>query len=180
MRDGHGELRRIVQKSPVSAPRGRYAVGLGRGSGPKEDGCMKRAFGALMVALVVAACGDPAPAGGGGANVTTAKPPVSAVWFGTAFDPTSLALTDKGNSFKAGTPTVAIGTLLSARPPEEMSVKVETSGNVRATLPVAPVGVGNTLAVDLTSANLGPGSYLISFVDKTGKALASASFNVSP
>ena len=141
---------------------------------------MKRAFGALVVALLVVACGDPAPAGGGGANVTTDKPSVSAVWFGTAFDPASLALTDKGSSFKAGTPIVAIGTLLATRAPEEMSVKIETSGNVRATLPVAAVAVGNTLAVDLTAANLGPGSYLVSFVDKAGKALASASFNVSP
>jgi hypothetical protein len=107
-------------------------------------------------------------------------PPISAVWFGTAFDPTSLALTDKGNSFKTGTPIVAIGTLLAPKAPEELSVKIETSGSVRATLPIAPGGVGNTYGVDLTSANLGPASYLVSFVDKSGKALASASFNITP
>lgn len=140
---------------------------------------MRRAFWILMIALVVAACGDPAPPAGGG-NVTTDKPPISAVWFGTAFDPASLALTDKATAFKAGSPIVAIGTLLAARPPEEVSVKIETSGNVRATIPVAPGGVGNTYAADLTVANLGPGSYLISFVDRTGKAFASASFNVTP
>ena len=141
---------------------------------------MRRAFGVLMIALAMAACGDPAPPGPGGANVTTDMPPISAVWFGTAFDPASLALTDKGNSFKAGSPIVAIGTLLAPKAPEEVSVKIETSGNVRATLPVAPGGVGNTYGVDLTSASLGPGSYLVSFVDKSGKALASASFNLTP
>jgi hypothetical protein len=140
---------------------------------------MRRAFGALMIALVVAACGDSGPPAGGG-NVTTDMPPISAVWFGTAFDPTSLALTDKGNSFKTGTPIVAIGTLLAPKAPEELSVKIETSGSVRATLPIAPGGVGNTYGVDLTSANLGPASYLVSFVDKSGKALASASFNITP
>lgn len=140
---------------------------------------MRRAFGILMIALVVAACGDsPPPAGGG--NVTTDKPPISAVWFGSAFDPATLALSDKATSFKAGSPIVAIGTLLATRAAEEVSVKIETSGNVRATIPVAPGGAGNTFGADLTSANLGPGSYLISFVDKTGKAFASASFNVTP
>jgi hypothetical protein len=142
---------------------------------------MRRAFGAVLIALMVAACGDPGPpAGGGGGNVTTDLPPISAVYFGTAFDPATLALSDKGTSFKKGTPIVAIGTLLAARPPEEMSVKVETSGSVKATLPVAPGGVGNTFAVDLTPANLGAGPFLISFVDKQGKALASASFNITP
>ncbi len=141
---------------------------------------MRRAFLALAIALVVAACGDSGPPAAAGANVTTDKPPITVVWFGTAFDPTSLALTDKGTAFKAGSPIVAIGTLLTSRPPEELAIKIETSGNVKATLPVASASVGNTFAADLTSANLGPGSYLISFVDKGGKALASASFNISP
>jgi hypothetical protein len=141
---------------------------------------MRRAFLGLVISLVVVGCGDSGSPPAGGANVTTGKPPISAVWFGTAFDPATLALTDKTNSFKAGSPIVAIGTLLAARPPEELSVKIETSGSVKATLPITPGGDGNTFGADLTSANLGPGSYLISFVDKAGKALASASFNVAP
>lgn len=140
---------------------------------------MRWAIGALAIALVVAACGDSGPPAGG-ANVTTDKPPIAAVWFGTAFDPTTLALTDKGSGFKAGSPIVAIGTLFAARPAEEVSVKIETSGNVRATIPVAPGGVGNTYGADLTTANLGAGSYLISFIDKTGKSLASSSFTITP
>ena len=142
---------------------------------------MRRAFGAVFIALVVAACGDPGPpAGGGGGNVTTDLPPISAVYFGSAFDPATLALTDKGTSFKTGTPIVAIGTLLAARAPADVSVKIETSGSVKATLPVAPGGVGNTYGVDLTQANLGPGPYLISFVDTQRRSLASASFNITP
>lgn len=141
---------------------------------------MMRAIAALLIALVVVACGDAGPPAAGGANVTTDKPPITAVWFGTAVDPASLALTDRATSFKAGSPIVAIGTLLSARSAEELSVKIETSGNVRATLPVIPGGVGATFGAELTSANLGPGSYLVSFIDKAGKALASASFTLTP
>jgi hypothetical protein len=47
-------------------------------------------------------------------------------------------------------------------------------------LPVAANSIDNTFAVDLTSANLGPGPYLVSFVDKDRKSLASASFNITP
>jgi hypothetical protein len=142
---------------------------------------MRRAFGVLLIALVVAACGDSgAPAAPGGANVTTGLPPIAAVWFGTAFDPATLALTDKGNSFKAGTPIVAIGTLVSPRTADQLKARIETSGSIKAELPVAPGSVGNTFAVDLTGANLGPGPYLISFVDNNRKNLASASFNITP
>ena len=77
---------------------------------------------------------------------------------------------DKGNSFKAGTPIVAVGTLLATRTADQLTVKIENSGSVRATLPVAPNSIDNTFAVDLTSANLGPGPYLVSFVDKERKA----------
>ena len=143
---------------------------------------MRRAFGALVLALWVVGCGDTEAPGapGGGGNVTAGLPPTSAVWFGTAFDPTSLAITDKGNSFKAGTPIVAVGTLLATRTADQLTVKIENSGSVKATLPVAANSIDNTFAVDLTSANLGPGPYLVSFVDKDRKSLASASFNITP
>jgi hypothetical protein len=142
---------------------------------------MRRALGVLLITLVVAACGDSGtPAGPGGGNVTTALPPLSAVWFGTAFDPATLALTDKGSSFKTGTPIVAVGTLVSPRTPDQVKVRIETSGSIKAELPVAPGAVGSTFAVDLTTAGLGPGPYLISFIDNNRKNLASASFNVTP
>jgi hypothetical protein len=145
---------------------------------------MRRAFGLLLVILSVAACSSPpanVPASGGTTVTGPGElPPISAIWFGTAFDPATLALTDKGNTFKSGTPIVLIATLTAPRTPDVLSVKIETSGNVRATLPVPGPGVGNTYGVDLTSANLGPGPYLVSIVDKDRKSLASASFNITP
>ena len=144
---------------------------------------MRRALGALLIILSLAACSEPPPnaPASGGTTVTGPGelPPISAVWFGTAFDPATMALTDKAATFKAGTPLVAIGTLFSARPPEELSVTIETGGSVRKTLPVAPGGTGNTFGVDLTSASLGPGSYLVSFKDKAAKSLASASVTIT-
>ena len=41
-------------------------------------------------------------------------------------------------------------------------------------------GSGQTYVVDLTPLGLAPAGYLISFVDKAGKQLASGSFNVKP
>jgi hypothetical protein len=145
---------------------------------------MRRAFGVLLTIVAVAACGSPpanVPASGGTTVTGPGElPPISAIWFGTAFDPATMALTDKGSGFKSGTPIVAVATLTAPRTPDVLSVKIETSGNVRATLPVTGPGVGNTFGVDLTAAGLGPGSYLISFVDKDRKSLASASFNITP
>jgi hypothetical protein len=144
---------------------------------------MRRAFAALLTMMLAIACASPPAAvpASGGTTVTGPGelPSISAVWFGTAFDPATLALTDRANTFKAGTPVVAIGTLLAPRAQEELSVTIETGGSVRQTLPIA-AGTGNTYAVDLTPAGLGPGPYLISFEDSTGKSLASASVTITP
>jgi hypothetical protein len=144
---------------------------------------MRRAFGALLIILAVVACSEaPANAPASGGTTVTGPgelPPISQVWFGTAFDPASLALTDRASTFKAGTPVVAIGTLFTPRPAEEVSVTIETGGSIRQTLPVAPGGSGSTFGVDLSGAGLGPGSYLISFKDKAQKTLASASVTIT-
>ena len=141
---------------------------------------MRRAFGVLLFALVVAGCGSSGGAAPVGSNVTTGLPPASAVWFGTAFDPTSLALSDKANTFKAGSPTVAIGTLIAPRSPDQVQVQVEAGGSVKASLPVAAGSVGSTFAADLTPAHLGPGTYLVMFVDAAHKSLASSSITLTP
>lgn len=145
---------------------------------------MRRAFAALMIVLVVAACGDSggAPAGSGAGTVTTALPPLSVAWFGSAFDPTTFALTDKTGTVKQGAPVVAVGHLFSAHDASTVSVQLSTGGNVIATLPVAAGagGTTDTLGADLTPANLGPATYIVSFVDKRGSVLASGNLNVTP
>jgi hypothetical protein len=140
---------------------------------------MRRAVAALLTVMLVAACGSSAapnvPASGGTTVTAPGEvPPITQVWFGTAFDPATMALTDRGTTFKAGSPLVAIATLLSNRAPEELTVTIEYLGSVRKTLPVTGA-VGATVGVDLTPAGLGPGSYLISFKSTANqKSLASA------
>ena len=143
---------------------------------------MRRAFGALLIALVMAGCGDPGPPAGGGGNVTTDVPPPSKVWFGSAFDPASFALTAKATAAKQGTPVVAVGRLLTAREPDGVSVQISTGGSVRLKLAVAAGATGPTdlYGVDLTSSNLGPATYIVSFVDARGSVLASGNLNITP
>ena len=143
---------------------------------------MRRAFGALVIAVVMAGCGDPGPPAGGAGNVTTDVPPPSKVWFGSAFDPASFAMTDKATAAKQGTPVVAVGRLLTAREPDGVSVQISTGGSVRLKLAVAPGATGPTdlYGVDLTGSNLGPATYIVSFVDARGSVLASGNLNITP
>lgn len=145
---------------------------------------MKRSLAALLMLMLVAACGSSAPPNvpaSGGTTVTGPGelPPLAQVWFGTAFDPATMALTDKGTTFKAGSGLAAIGTLLTPRDAADLEVTIEYLGSVRKKLPVTAV-VGTTVGVDLTPLNLGPNTYLISFKSKAGKSLASASVTVTP
>jgi hypothetical protein len=137
---------------------------------------MRRALGLLVLVLVVAGCGGPAGGGGAGGGEL---PPLSAAWFGSGYDPGNLGVTGRAADFKVGTPIVAVGTLLGARNPDEVSITISTGGSVRKTLPPT-AGSGQTYVVDPTPLGLGPAGYLISFVDKAGKQLASGSFNVKP
>lgn len=147
---------------------------------------MKWALGAVCIALLVLGCGDAAPAGGGGGGggggVSAGVPPLSVVWFGSAFDPASFAVTDKTSDVKQGSPVVAVGKLFTARPAEEISVRISAGGNVRQTLPLAPgtTGTIEVAAADLTAANLGPATYIVSFVDKKGTVLAAGKLNIIP
>ena len=146
---------------------------------------MRSALGAVCIALLVLGCGDAAPAGGGGGGgggVSAGVPPLAVVWFGSAYDPASFAVTDKTSDVKRGSPVVAVGRLFTARAAEEVSAKVSAGGTVITTLPIAP-GASGTIevaAVDLTPANLGPATYIVSFVDKKGTQLASGKLNIIP
>jgi hypothetical protein len=145
---------------------------------------MRRVRGAVLVVLLVGACSDAAPnaPAPGGSSVTAPGelPAIAQVWFGSAFDPATFALTDKTTAAKKGAPLVAIGHLNAAKSPEEVSVDISTGGSVVKTLPVAagPSGPSEIYGVDLTVAKLGAGTYIISFVDKSGRVLASKTIRV--
>jgi hypothetical protein len=151
---------------------------------------MMRALAVLVLALALAACGDDGGGGGGGGGgegmvggpgttLNEGLPPISAVFFGTAYDAATMNVYDKASTFPAGSPLVAVGTLLAPQDPASVKVTIEISGNVRATLPLSPGGNGSTYGVDLTAQNFTPGSYLISFNGASGRSLASASVTIN-
>ena len=131
-----------------------------------------RALSVFVIALVLAACDSGGGGGGGdgatgivggpGTTLNEGVPPISAVWFGTATTPPRCRSPTRASTFPAGSPLVAVGTAITPQDPETMTVTVEISGNVRATLPLSPGGTGTTFGV-FTPQNFAPGSYLISF-----------------
>ncbi|HET9344588.1 MAG TPA: hypothetical protein VFO05_02705 [Candidatus Limnocylindrales bacterium] len=150
---------------------------------------MMRALSVFVVALVLAGCGDGGGGGGGGGGgeglvggpgttLNEGVPPISAVWFGTAYDAATMQVYDKASTFKVGSPLVAVGTSITPQDPTAVQVTIEYNGSVRATLPLSPGGTGTTFGVDLTPQNFGPGSYLISFKGASGKSVASASVTI--
>jgi len=153
---------------------------------------MRRALGVLFIAVVLAACGDSGGGGGGGGDAATgivggpgtteeqALPPITAVWFGTAYDSATMYIYDRGLKFKTGSPVVAVATLLTSRDPSDLQITVSINGSVKAKLPPSPGGTGTTYGVDLTPQKFAPGSYLVSFKSKADKSLASASVTITP
>jgi hypothetical protein len=138
----------------------------------------------LVGAFVVAGCsgsGSPGPAGGGGGGGGGgALPPVGVVWFGSAFDPATLAVTGQSASIKAGSPIVAVGNFLQPKPPEDMTVVIQKLGTTVARLPLPAGQPSKTFGIDLTPQKLGAGNYLVNFVDKNRRTLAAGNLVVTP
>ena len=153
---------------------------------------MTRALGVLLLTLVlatgVAACGDSGGGGGGGGatgvvggpgtTLQEAVPPIAAVWFGTAYDSSTMFIYDKGTTFPPGSPLVAVATLITPRDPSDLKVTVEINGSIKTTIPPSAGSSGTTVGVDLTPQKFAPGTYLISFKSQADKSLASASVTI--
>jgi hypothetical protein len=154
---------------------------------------MRRLVAVLVLAAVVSACGGgAAPAGGGGggagasgaAPVTNgAVPPGSAVFFGSAYDPTTFAVADKTTRAKAGTPIVAVGKALA--PVDGTGVKIEIKLNATAKPLRAPDAMDNPtsasfFASDLSKDGLTVGTWIVSFVNPSGRVIASGFLSIVP
>jgi hypothetical protein len=145
---------------------------------------MRRFLGALLVmAWLASGCGGgTTPGGGGGGGGGADLPAPSTVIFGTAYDPASLTVAGKSTSLKAGTPMVAVGRAFTPRPTSGITVQVGSGSNSR---PARPVSASNNpesadiFAADLTSDQLGPGTWVISFL-AGGKIIASGFLTVAP
>ena len=145
-----------------------------------------RALRAIVLAVATAlligcsGSGSPPPAGGGGGGGTGELPPVGSVWFGSAFDPASLAVTGKATSLKAGTPMIAVGHFLQPKPPEDMTVTVSKQQSILHRLPVTGGGPAKAFGIDLSPQKLDAGNYVITFVDKNRRTLAAGTLVVTP
>ena len=144
-----------------------------------------RAFVLAVVAALVLGCSGsgspPAGSGGGGGGGGSGQlPPVGSVWFGSAFDPATLAVSDRATTLKAGTPMAAVGHFLQAKPPEDMTVTVSKLGSILHRLPVTGNGPAKAFGIDLTPQKLDAGKYVITFVDKNRRTLAAGSLAVTP
>lgn len=133
----------------------------------------------LLAAAVVAGCGGSGAAQGVGAPAAGAGPPVGQAWFGAGFEPGTFNVQGQTTTIKAGSPVAVVGRILQPKAPEDMVVQIQRQGSEVARVPL-PAGQPNTIfGVDLTGQNLGPGTYLVNFVDKNRRTLASGTLTVT-
>jgi hypothetical protein len=74
----------------------------------------------IIAAIVLAACNASVPA----ANV----PPAGSIWFGSAFDVKTFALTGQASSFTAGQPVAMVAHLSRKSTGESMTIQISGSG----------------------------------------------------
>jgi len=154
---------------------------------------MRRILAVLVLGVVLAGCGPVAgqPAGGdggsgagGGAPVANgAVPPGSSVYFGSAYDPVTFAVADRSTKAKAGTPIVAVGKALA--PVDGSDIKLQLTLNGQSKPLRAPDKMDNPssasfFASDLSSDNLTPGTWIVSFVNSNNRVIASGFLSVAP
>lgn len=136
----------------------------------------------VAMALALAACGGGGTGGGGGGGGGGARelPPVGVVAFGTGLNPDTLALENNSATQKAGSPIFAVGRFLAATAPGDLTVQIQRLGSTIARLPVTGDQPSDAFAIELTGQNLGPGSYLVNFVDNNRRTLASGNLTLQP
>jgi len=159
---------------------------------------MRRVPLVVLLTLALAACGggssggDGGGGGGGGQEPASVAPPVvngelpgmGNVLFGSAWDAATLGVTGKTTSVKQGTtPLVAVGRSLAPTDATGITVQIGQGG---AAKPVRPVTVtdkpdkAQLFATDLSADGLGPGTWIVSFLSKSGRTLASGYLVVTP
>lgn len=152
---------------------------------------MPRLVTFVLTALLVVACGGGAPGDGGAQASAPGAAPVgngdfpagSSVLFGTAYDPATLAVAGKATKVKQGTPMVAVGRTLAPTDPAGVTVQVGAGGSAKAPRPVTASDNPESavlFAFDLTGDNLGPGTWIVSFLSPNNRILASGYLTVEP
>jgi hypothetical protein len=153
---------------------------------------LARALAILVTVLALAACGGgssggnnaPQQSAAGAAPVANGVvPPGSSVYFGSAYDPATFAVADKSSRIKKGSPVVAVGRALAAVDPTGVKVRIESDGQPKPLRP--PTTMDNPssatlFASDLTADALGPGTWIVSYLDSEGRTLASGFLTIIP
>jgi len=156
---------------------------------------MRRVPLVVLLTLALAACGGGATGSDGGngaqAPASVAAPVVNGelpgmgnVLFGTAWDPTTLGVTGKTTSVKQGTtPLVAVGRSLAPTDATGITVEIGQGGAAKPARPVAATDKpdkAQLFATDLAPDGLAPGTWIVSFLSKSGRTLASGYLVVTP
>jgi hypothetical protein len=157
---------------------------------------MPRALAILFatLALVLTACGGGGGGDGGGASAAASlpgagsvtngdTPPGSTVFFGSAYDPATFAVSGKTSRVKLGDAVVAVGKALA--PVDGTGVQLELKLNGKAKPKRAPDAMDNPasasfFASDLSGDGLTAGTWIVSFVNAQGRVLASGFLSVAP
>jgi hypothetical protein len=153
---------------------------------------LARALAILVTVLALAACGGGSSGGGGAPQQSAAGaapvtngvvPPGSSIYFGSAYDPTTFAVADKSSRIKKGSPVVAVGKALAPVDPTGVKVRIEADGRPKPPRP--PTAMDNAssatfFATDLTADALGPGTWVVSYLDPEGRTLASGFLTIIP
>jgi hypothetical protein len=150
---------------------------------------MRRILGVLfVVAAVVSACGggsggDNGGGGGGGGGGAGELPGGAIVIFGTSYDPTSLAVTGKTTTLKAGSPMVAVGRAFTPRPAAQVTVKASKGSEVKGPFPVTASNTpdnADLFALDLAPLGLAAGTWQVEFFGSNGRSVASGFVTITP
>lgn len=145
---------------------------------------------ALVLTAAVAACGGGGSgtggdAGGGGAapasieapSVNGELPGIGNVLFGASYDPTTLGVQGVVTSVPPATkPLVAVGRTLTPMDPSGVTVQIGQGGNAKKPFPVTASDKpdqAQLFAADISGQNLTPGTWIVSFLSKSRRIIAS-------
>jgi hypothetical protein len=147
----------------------------------------------LALTVAVAACGgggsgtsDGGSGGTGGEapvasieapSVVGEVPGIGNVLFGASYDAGTLGVPDPVTNVKPGTkPLVAVGRTLTPMDPSGVTVQIGQGGNAKKPIPVTASDkpdLAQLFAVDIADQSLKPGTWIVSFLSKNKRIIAS-------
>lgn len=146
----------------------------------------------LALSVALAACGGGSGSGDGGSgsgdgnaapasieapSVVGQLPGIGNVLFGSAYDPTTLGVSGAATNVKQGTsPLVAVGRTLAPVDPTGVTVQIGQGSSAKKPRPIAASDKpeqAQLFAADVAVDNLKPGTWIVSFLSKSGRIIAS-------